>query len=150
MAPLEYMNAPRLEELYLAQNKISEVHGINQLTSLRILELGSNRIKSIKNIENLVNLQELWLGRNRITEIAGLGLLKNLKRLSLQSNRITSLRGLESCTTLEELYISHNGITSIEVSVVAVAFLLERCFNTILIKCSFLCRGWNHFQTFES
>lgn len=37
-----------------------------------MLELGSNRIRMIENLDSLALLRELWLGRNRITEIANL------------------------------------------------------------------------------
>lgn len=37
---------------------------------LQVLELGSNRIRCIENLETLAGLRELWLGRNRIAEIS--------------------------------------------------------------------------------
>jgi len=69
------------------------------LTRLRVLELGSNRIRSIEGLETLGGLQELWLGRNRITTIAGVGHLRKLRKLSIQSNR----RALRSAAHLPRL-----------------------------------------------
>lgn len=84
-----------LKELYLVNNKISEINNISGLTKLTLLELGANRIrvlfnsnsahsKEIKNLENLVNLENLWLGKNKIVQIEGLNNLVNLKKLSIQ------------------------------------------------------------------
>ncbi|GJS83953.1 protein phosphatase 1 regulatory inhibitor subunit PPP1R7 [Tanacetum coccineum] len=96
-----------LKELYVSKNEVTKIEEIDHLYELRILELGSNRLRS------LTNLQELWLGRNRIKSINLCG-LRCIKKLSLQSNRLTSMKGLEECVALEELYLSHNGIAKME------------------------------------
>eukprot|EP00200_Dunaliella_tertiolecta_P004477 CAMPEP_0202341768 /NCGR_PEP_ID=MMETSP1126-20121109/2616_1 /ASSEMBLY_ACC=CAM_ASM_000457 /TAXON_ID=3047 /ORGANISM="Dunaliella tertiolecta, Strain CCMP1320" /LENGTH=325 /DNA_ID=CAMNT_0048932621 /DNA_START=81 /DNA_END=1058 /DNA_ORIENTATION=+ len=103
-----------IQELYLAANKIPAITGISQLSHLTTLELGSNRIKNIENLESQALLRELWLGRNRISTVQGLGHMKSLRCISLQSNRLESMLGFEACTGLEELYLSHNGIWRIE------------------------------------
>ncbi|KAL4325077.1 hypothetical protein GQ457_11G017470 [Hibiscus cannabinus] len=86
---------------------------IDHLHELQILELGSNRLRVIENLQNFINLQELWLGRNRIKVINLCG-LKCIKKISFQSNRLTSMTGLEECVALEEIYLSHNGIAKME------------------------------------
>ena len=40
-----------LRELYLANNKISEIEGLGALPSLRLLELGSNKIRTMRNLQ---------------------------------------------------------------------------------------------------
>ena len=47
--------------------------GLQRLTALRVLELGSNRIATIEGLDGLNRLEELWLGSNRITSMHGLG-----------------------------------------------------------------------------
>jgi protein phosphatase 1 regulatory subunit 7 len=37
-----------------------------------MLELGSNKIKEIENLEGVANIKSLFLGKNRITEIKNL------------------------------------------------------------------------------
>ncbi|CAI8619755.1 unnamed protein product [Vicia faba] len=98
----------RLLVFDLSFNEIASLHGVS-----RILELGSNKLRVMENLENLVNLQELWLGRNRI-KVVNLCGLKCIKKISLQSNRLTSMIGFEGCIALEELYLSHNGISKME------------------------------------
>ena len=41
-------------------------------SGLRLLELGSNRLRRIASLDHMTGLQELWLGRNRIATIDGL------------------------------------------------------------------------------
>ena len=48
------------------------MQAVQHLTNLRLLELGSNKIRQINGLEPLQNLQELWLGQNRVTQISGL------------------------------------------------------------------------------
>ena len=45
---------------------------MQQFKDLRLLELGSNKIRDMSGTEHLAQLQELWLGRNRIAHITGL------------------------------------------------------------------------------
>jgi Leucine-rich repeat (LRR) protein len=81
---------------------------------LRMLELGSNKIRAIGGLDRGPALESLWLGRNKIAVIEGLSCLAgSLRRLSIQSNRLTEIgSGLSALTGLEELYLSHNALTS--------------------------------------
>ncbi len=101
-------------ELYLAANRIGEIESLSALPRLTLLELGSNRIRKMHNLERLTGLTELWLGRNKIEAIEGLAALTKLRRLSVQNNRLLCIQGLETCTELEELYLSFNGLTKME------------------------------------
>lgn len=104
--------------LYFVQNKIAKIRPDDFQAplslSLRSLELGGNRLRSLENLSSLVNLEELWVGKNKITSLDGLQALTKLRVLSIQSNRLTELQGLETLTKLEELYLSHNGLTKLE------------------------------------
>jgi len=104
-----------LTTVYFVQNKIPEISGLGSVgATLRSLELGSNKIREIKNLDALVNLEELWLGKNKIEKLQNLSSLKRLKILALQSNRITKIEGLEELESLEDLYLSHNGVSRME------------------------------------
>jgi len=111
MDPVKF--CPNVVELYLANNKIKVISGLSNLTNLRKLDLGANRIRVMDEtqLSGLVNLEDLWLGKNKIEKIEGLESLKKLRRLDVQSNRLTTIDGLTSqIDTLEELYLAHNGI----------------------------------------
>uniref|UniRef100_A0A7S1SLH4 Protein phosphatase 1 regulatory subunit 7 n=1 Tax=Tetraselmis chuii TaxID=63592 RepID=A0A7S1SLH4_9CHLO len=109
----ELVDAP-LTEMFAANNKITSLEGVAALKKLQVLEVGSNRLKSVEHIEGLTELRQIWLGRNRISSVEGFPTLLNLTIIALPSNRLTSMLGVESCTNLEELYFSHNGISKIE------------------------------------
>mmetsp|Transcript_19916 Transcript_19916/g.24396 ORF Transcript_19916/g.24396 Transcript_19916/m.24396 type:complete len:421 (-) Transcript_19916:98-1360(-) len=102
-----------LEQVYIANNKIKEIKGLQDLGKLKKLDLGANRIRIMDKLEGVgSSLEELWLGKNKIEMITGLDKLTKLKRLDVQSNRLTSISNLSSQTaTLEELYLADNGIT---------------------------------------
>ncbi|CAN6813551.1 unnamed protein product [Brassica oleracea var. botrytis] len=102
-----------LKELYMSKNEVNKIMEIEHLHDLQILELGSNRLWVMVNMESLTKLEELWLGRNRI-KVVNLCGLRCIKKISLQSNQLTSMKGFEDCVALEELYLSHNGISKME------------------------------------
>mmetsp|Transcript_13602 Transcript_13602/g.13181 ORF Transcript_13602/g.13181 Transcript_13602/m.13181 type:complete len:440 (-) Transcript_13602:24-1343(-) len=104
-----------LVELYLANNKLKSLAGLENMTQLKRIDLGANRIRTMQpeQLANLVNLEELWLGKNKIERIQGLEPLTKLRKLDVQSNRLTKID--DEClshvaSTLEELYLAHNGL----------------------------------------
>lgn len=104
-----------LRDLWLANNMIRRIKPVlTGCVTLRTLELGANRIKTIEHLEMLTTLENLWLGKNRISQIQNLSSLVKLRKLDLQCNRITQIEGLDALILLEELYLSHNRITRLE------------------------------------
>ncbi|CAK7272991.1 protein phosphatase regulatory subunit Sds22 [Sporothrix epigloea] len=110
----------KLVDLYLVANKIGSIDGLEEAAvaagkTLRMIELGSNRIRSIASLGGFgfPALEELWLAKNKITSLQGLAGLPKLRLLSIQSNRIRDLSPLKDVPTLEELYVSHNALTSL-------------------------------------
>ncbi|WIA20809.1 hypothetical protein OEZ85_005165 [Tetradesmus obliquus] len=119
LAPLSSLTAdpaasPPLLELFVAANKVTAIEALGGLSKLTVLELGSNRIRTIEGLGSQACLLELWLGRNRISKIENLGHMTALRRISLQSNRLESMCGIAACSSLVELYLSHNGIWSLD------------------------------------
>lgn len=132
LSPTSLYAYPKLDHLYLIQNKLSKIEGVKHRTSLVYLEFGGNRIRTIENLPSSATLRSLFLGKNKITKIQGLEGLTGLTTLSIQSgsgvelqrvnadsihplgNRITKIEGLDTLTELQELYLSHNGLTTIE------------------------------------
>jgi protein phosphatase 1 regulatory subunit 7 len=64
MAPVAH--CPKLQELYLAQNKLRELAGLEGLAALRKLDVGGNRIRSLQPVARCVALEELWAGKNKV------------------------------------------------------------------------------------
>ena len=57
-----------IEELYLSNNKIGYIDALSNLLKLRILDLSDNLIDDISPIINLPNLEYIDLSGNRIPE----------------------------------------------------------------------------------
>mmetsp|Transcript_66192 Transcript_66192/g.130241 ORF Transcript_66192/g.130241 Transcript_66192/m.130241 type:complete len:365 (+) Transcript_66192:39-1133(+) len=113
MIPLSHC-CPMLEELYLAQNKLRTIQGLEGLVHLRTLDLGANRIRVIQGLETNTAMKSLWLGKNKIEAIGGLEALTELRQLDIQHNRLTTLgEGLLHLSKLEELYLAWNAIDSL-------------------------------------
>lgn len=111
-------SCPLLKELYVAQNKLKVIEGVNGLVHLEILDLGANRIRELPPnfLANCVALKSLWLGKNKIERIgveAGLANLTNLTKLDVQNNRLLriGLGELPLNHSLQELYLACNGIS---------------------------------------
>lgn len=128
---------PTLKELYLVENKIKVVEGLDNLVNLEVLELGGNRIRDIGNgLEKLVNLRQLWLGKNKISNLGtSFYNLSKLEMISLQANRITKV-GPETFVeghhpALRELYLSENGIEVIDNLPIHSLKTLDFSFNPI-------------------
>jgi len=95
LEPLSDLAHAPLTKLFVANNKVASFNGIQSLTHLQVLELGSNRLKRVEHIEHATDLRELWLGRNRIDTLDGFPTLLHLTIIALPSNRLTSMHGLE-------------------------------------------------------
>ncbi len=91
---------------------ISEIEGLDELTSLQALWLSENQIKEIKGLNKLASLQALWLSGNQIKEIKGLNKLTSLQLLYLGGNQITQIKGLSKLSSLQELELGGNKIRS--------------------------------------
>lgn len=138
----------------LANNKIKAMAGLKELSQLRKIDLGANRIRvmEVDELSGLVRLEELWLGKNKIELMQGIDGLKALRRLDVQSNRLVTVDNLTSQQeTLEELYLSHNAITT-EGASLATGLALEFSQLSILdLSRNQLtsCQPFGHLSTLE-
>ncbi|KAJ4708514.1 protein phosphatase 1 regulatory subunit pprA [Melia azedarach] len=119
-----------LKELYVSKNEVPKIEEIEHFYNLQILELGSNRLRVMENLQTLTDLQELWLGRNRfedcialeelylshngIAKMEGLSTLVNLRVLDVSSNKLTSVDDIQNLTRLEDLWLNDNQLESLE------------------------------------
>ncbi|CAM9422855.1 unnamed protein product [Pylaiella littoralis] len=103
---MEGLCLPGLRELYLHQNRISKIEGLQGCPSLRRLWLFSNRISAMEGLHHCGALRELWLHDNRISSAAGMQSLVHLQNLGLAGNPIVGVRhlsGLRGLPSLMEL-----------------------------------------------
>ena len=76
------------------------------LPGVRVLYLYDNVIRRMSGLERLTKLTHLYLQNNRIERVAGLENSPSLVKLYLDGNKITLVDGLEACVALEELHVS--------------------------------------------
>ena len=99
-----------LDTLCITSNEIKEIEGLDNCVNLSVLNLKDNKIKEIKNLYELTNLDKLYLSGNQIEGIKGLETLQNLETLDLGDNKITKILGLEALTNLKDLWLFGNNI----------------------------------------
>ncbi|XP_026167467.1 leucine-rich repeat and IQ domain-containing protein 1 isoform X2 [Mastacembelus armatus] len=95
------------------ENDISFVD-CEDMTSLRVLRLGHNKLTSIHGLSGADSLYVLELSHNSITRIAGLESMRRLQRLSVDHNQLICTKGLRDVYTLLYLNCSHNHLVNVE------------------------------------
>ena len=99
----------KVTRLDLQSKKLTEVpKGLEKLTQLTILGLGSNKLTDVSGLEKLTQLTYLTLSNNELTNVTGLEKLTQLEGLNLNVNRLTDVKGLEKLTNLSKLHLQNN------------------------------------------
>ena len=80
------------------------------------LYLGDNQLTDVTGLEKLTQLKDLSLVGTQVTDVKGLEKLTKLERLELQDNQLTSVKGLENLTQLRFLGLKNNpGLTKAQI-----------------------------------
>lgn len=135
-------NLTSLRALNLKNNFITEIKGLEHLTNLNKLNLSGNQITEIKGLEYLNNLEFLTLSNNSISEIKGLENLRDLWELDLRSNNISEIKGLENLTNVSTLSLENNKFTDIK-GLESLTSLIEITLGLVREKKLGLIRGFN-------
>jgi Leucine-rich repeat (LRR) protein len=99
----------QLKALSLANNEISAVENVQQLTTLEKLNLSRNRLESLAGLSVLLSLIELDVSFNRVETVHSRDLPPRLKILNVSSNCIqqqSQLASLSQSTCLTSLRIA--------------------------------------------
>lgn len=106
---------PKMEFVYLRDNKLSSLDGIEILRRVKVLDLSFNEFKGagFEPLATCKALQQLYLAGNQITSLSGLPQLPNLEFLSVAQNRIKSLN-MASQPRLQVLAASKNKISTLK------------------------------------
>ncbi|KAL1114864.1 hypothetical protein AAG570_007688 [Ranatra chinensis] len=99
-----------LREVDFSNNQIEKFDdGVNFMPFVEGLNLNSNKIEEINNVDQLSNLHRLYLSCNRITNLCSVHVqLKCIKFMDLSQNQISSLNGVEKLGSLQGLNVSSN------------------------------------------
>ena len=87
---------------------------MDSLTSLTGLYLSDNQIATLEGLDHLTSLRRLNLSGNQLIKLEGLEHLTSLTELDLSGNQISNLEELKDLTQLQELDVSGNDIQSVD------------------------------------
>jgi internalin A len=93
-----------------SNNKITTLNGsgIEALSKLKTLKLGTNQLSEIPSLSKLIALEEIVLQSNFISKLPELSNNTNLKSVILHTNRLTEIPDLSKLTNLTFLNIARN------------------------------------------
>lgn len=97
-----------LKEVRAENNQLESITGLGQQTNLCNLNIGRNKLTEIHGLEDLGNLTSLYAQSNRLSGVMDLSKLTQISRLNMANNRITEIKGLGGMTTLTALTVSRN------------------------------------------
>ncbi|RVW98499.1 microtubule-associated protein AIR9 [Vitis vinifera] len=105
----------QLTFVYLRDNLLSTLEGVEILKRVKVLDLSFNDFKGpgFEPLENCKALQQLYLAGNQITSLISLPLLPNLEFLSVAQNKLKSL-SMASQPRLQVLAASKNKISTLK------------------------------------
>eukprot|EP00916_Digyalum_oweni_P025078 GHVL01041387.1.p1 GENE.GHVL01041387.1~~GHVL01041387.1.p1 ORF type:complete len:162 (-),score=37.17 GHVL01041387.1:407-892(-) len=110
---------PNLRCLFLHQNCIREISGLDCLSNLRTLNISSNYIKKIENLEKCILLETLYISKNHIgaaSDDTGIECLVENDKLSVLDisdnyiDEIDVLEVLKKMKSLAVLYMKGNKV----------------------------------------
>ena len=91
---------------------ISDISAVSNLEKLTAFSANlCQEISNVDALENLTELRTVWLGNNKIKDISKLSKLTKLKELKLEENEISDIGALSSLTNLTTLEIQNNKIS---------------------------------------
>jgi Leucine-rich repeat (LRR) protein len=103
-----------LEVLVVTECSLTHIgHSISSCTKLRKINLSSNKLRRIDNLDMLAQLEILWVNENSLETLDGLRDLTNLSQLWVCRNQIDRLDStLNTCMNLTELNLAGNRLSS--------------------------------------
>ncbi|MGD8937737.1 MAG: leucine-rich repeat domain-containing protein [Gammaproteobacteria bacterium] len=97
--------------LNCSAQQITDLSGLEQLSNLSVLRLGSNNIEDISSVASLGNLTFLDLYNNAISDVSVLSGLNTLRTLYLHNNNISDISALAGLNNLDYLILDENAIS---------------------------------------
>jgi hypothetical protein len=87
----DFATLTHVEELWLSDNNIRVIEGLDNMTKLRRLYLQGNCITTLDGLPALRHLRELWVSRNQLRRLTHLTPLRKLRTLYAAENPIEFL-----------------------------------------------------------
>ncbi|WP_371803815.1 leucine-rich repeat domain-containing protein [Candidatus Lokiarchaeum ossiferum] len=115
LIPRQFGNFPHLNKIQVPSNRIKKLRNIERCQNATIINLSGNQLKSsaLEQMISLTKLISLNLSENQLESYYELGLLKNLEFLDLSYNNITKIPDC-AFSHLKSLNLSNNPIFELE------------------------------------
>jgi Leucine-rich repeat (LRR) protein len=109
----------------LSTNKITSINalGIDTLSQLKVLKLGTNQLSELPSLHKLTLLEELSAQSNFLSKLPDLSANTNLISLTVHTNRLTELPNLSTLSKLELLNYARNETIQKPVSLIGLTNL---------------------------
>uniref|UniRef100_A0A665WH06 Leucine rich repeat containing 9 n=1 Tax=Echeneis naucrates TaxID=173247 RepID=A0A665WH06_ECHNA len=116
----------RITALNLDSQRISRLINLNKLVNLRWASFNDNDISKVEGLDGCLKLEELSLNNNNISTLSGLSKLHRLNKMSVDGNQLSSLDAsvLDQLPNLSFLSVESNHISSLH-GIQRVCSLLE-------------------------
>ncbi|SCP06107.1 leucine-rich repeat protein [Plasmodium ovale] len=110
-----FENFQNIRELYLVKNNITDITPLFKCTSLTVLFLQINKIKSVLGINTLMNLEKLNLFHNELTEnFIKIEENKKLTYIDLSDNKIENIDFFSNTKWFVHINIANNQVRSLD------------------------------------
>ncbi|XP_075964574.1 leucine-rich repeat-containing protein 9 [Anarhichas minor] len=105
----------KITVLNLDSQNISKLINLNKLVNLRWASFNDNDISKVEGLDGCLKLEELSLNNNNISTLNGLSKLQLLNKLSLDGNQLSSLdpSALDRLPNLSFMSVENNCISSV-------------------------------------
>ncbi len=101
-----------MKVLYVSDNALTTLQGLEGSTELRELYAANNRLGSIEALSGCKALQVVDLSSNMLTDLTALEKsCETLREVNVNNNRLTSVRVFENCGELYKLQLNHNAVS---------------------------------------
>jgi len=108
-------NLARAIALALNNNEANAVVAIDDLASIKTLNIAGRGISSLSGMQHLTGLEFLNASMNRISDLNHLNELTELQSLNLNFNNISDIKPLENMKKLTDLSLNQNALTDISI-----------------------------------
>ena len=105
---------PELASLWLPDNKLQELAGLENAKKLSELVLSQNQLRKLTGLAGATALTELAAARNALVDLQGLSTLVNLETLEVTGNQLKTLDELATLPKLWTVRAKENPLTSAE------------------------------------
>ncbi|WP_169828936.1 DUF3592 domain-containing protein [Marinobacterium jannaschii] len=104
----------QLEALYLQNNALNSLQGIEAFPRLRTLSVAGNKaLTSTRGIEHLLLLEEFQANKASLSDLSGMDKLAQLKVVGLMMNDIRDVSAFAGLSQLEDVTLNYNRISNI-------------------------------------